>query len=51
MEHGDTVPSLETLEKFAIALDVPQYRMFYEAEESPATPHLTPGRTLEELLS
>jgi transcriptional regulator with XRE-family HTH domain len=49
VEHGHTVPSLGTLEKFALALGVPLYRMFYEAEEPPPTPHLTPRRTLEEL--
>src|SRR5215472_11443461 len=49
VEHGHIVPSLETLEKFATALDVPLYRLFYEGEEPPPTPHLTPRRTLEEL--
>ena len=49
VEHGHTVPSLETLEKFAAALDLPLYRLFYEREEPPPTPHLTPRRTLEEL--
>jgi transcriptional regulator with XRE-family HTH domain len=49
VEHGHTVPSLETLEKFAAALDVPLYRLFYTGEDTPATPNLTPRRTLEEL--
>ena len=49
VEHGHTVPSLDTLEKFAKALDVPLYRLFCQGEEPPATPHLTPRRTLEEL--
>ena len=49
VEHGHTVPSLETLERFAAALDVPLYRLFYTGEDAPATPHLTPRRTLEEL--
>jgi transcriptional regulator with XRE-family HTH domain len=49
VEHGHTVPSLETLEKFAKALGVPLYQLFYQGEEPPATPHLTPRRTLEEL--
>src|SRR5215470_10091928 len=30
VELGYTVPSLETLERFAAALDVPLYRLFYE---------------------
>ena len=49
VEHGHTVPSLETLEKFAKALDVPLYRLFYSGEQPPPTPHLTPRKTLEEL--
>ncbi len=49
VEHGHTVPSLETMEKFAAALDVPLYRLFYTGEDPPSTPHLTPRRTLEEL--
>lgn len=49
VEHGHTVPSLETLERFAAALDVPLYRLFYTGEDTPATPNLTPRKTLEEL--
>ena len=49
VEHGHTVPSLETLERFSAALDVPLYRLFYTGEDAPATPHLTPRQSLEEL--
>ena len=49
VEHGHTVPSLETLERFAAALDVPLYRLFYTGEDLPSTPNLTPRKTLEEL--
>src|SRR5580700_8482567 len=49
VEHGHTIPSLETLERFAAALDVPLYRLFYEGEDPTTTPHLTPRRSLEEL--
>jgi transcriptional regulator with XRE-family HTH domain len=35
VENGHTVPSLETIEKFARALDTPMYRLFYDGEESP----------------
>ena len=49
VEHGHTVPSLETLERFAAALDVPLYRLFYTGEDAPATPHLIPLRSFEEL--
>ena len=48
VENGRTVPSLETLERFAAALDVPLYRFFYTGEEPPPTPNLSPGRAPEE---
>ncbi len=51
VENGHTVPSLETLERFAGVLDVPLYRLFYAGEEAPATPSLTPRKTLEEITS
>jgi len=36
VEHGHTVPSVETLEKYAQALGVPMYRLFYEGSDLPA---------------
>jgi transcriptional regulator with XRE-family HTH domain len=39
------VPSVETLEKLARALEVPLYQLFYEAKERPLRPHL-PSRKL-----
>jgi transcriptional regulator with XRE-family HTH domain len=38
VENGHTVPSFETLEKFARALEVPLYRFFYEGKKTPALP-------------
>ena len=35
LEHGRTIPSLATLEKFALALDVPLYQFFYDGETPP----------------
>jgi transcriptional regulator with XRE-family HTH domain len=35
LEHGRTIPSLATLEKFAQALDVPLYTFFYDGETPP----------------
>ncbi len=32
VENGHTVPSIETLEKMARALEVPMYRLFHEGE-------------------
>jgi transcriptional regulator with XRE-family HTH domain len=49
VENGHTVPSLETLERFAGVLDVPLYQLFYSGEEAPPTPSLTPRKTVEEL--
>lgn len=49
VEHGHTVPSLDTLERFAAALDVPLYRLFYLGEAPPEPTHLSQRKTLEEL--
>ncbi len=57
VEHGHTVPSLETLEKLARALDLQVYQLFYPSESrdehldrEPADDgdwtHTRPGRTL-----
>jgi transcriptional regulator with XRE-family HTH domain len=35
VENGHTIPSVGTLEKYAAALDIPLYRLFYEGDESP----------------
>jgi transcriptional regulator with XRE-family HTH domain len=35
VEHGYTVPNVETLEKLARALEVPIYQLFYEGAEPP----------------
>ncbi|HLW79281.1 MAG TPA: helix-turn-helix transcriptional regulator [Terriglobia bacterium] len=49
VENGHTVPSLETLERFAAALSVPLYKLFYTGEDAPLTPQLTERKSLEEL--
>ena len=36
VENGHTVPAVETLYKFARALEVPMYRLFYEEDGPPA---------------
>lgn len=38
VENGFTVPSLETLEKYAHALEVPLYQLFYNGEKPPKLP-------------
>jgi transcriptional regulator with XRE-family HTH domain len=40
VENDHTVPSVETLEKFARALQVPLYVLFYDGEEPPKPPKL-----------
>jgi transcriptional regulator with XRE-family HTH domain len=35
VENGHTIPSIETLEKYARALEVPLYKLFYEGKEPP----------------
>jgi transcriptional regulator with XRE-family HTH domain len=40
VENGHTVPAVETLEKFARALEVPMYALFYDGEEPPKAPNL-----------
>ncbi|HXJ92491.1 MAG TPA: helix-turn-helix transcriptional regulator [Terriglobia bacterium] len=41
VENGHTVPSLETLEKLASALEIPLYQLFTNGTEAPALPHLS----------
>src|SRR6266849_4806920 len=43
VENGHPVPAVETLEKFARALEVPLYQLFYDGEEPPKLP-LMPKR-------
>jgi transcriptional regulator with XRE-family HTH domain len=43
VECGHTVPSIETLEKFARALEVPMYQLFYEGAEPPEPSKLLTG--------
>ena len=35
VENGHTVPSIETLAKYAQALEIPLYQLFYDGEEAP----------------
>ncbi len=48
VENGHTVPSVETLEKLARALEAPLYQLFYEGEEPPTLPHLPKRLTGDE---
>ncbi|MFZ3329237.1 MAG: helix-turn-helix transcriptional regulator [Candidatus Acidiferrales bacterium] len=42
VENVHTVPAIETLEKFARALEIPIYQLFYDGEEPPTSNVLTP---------
>ena len=48
VENGHTVPAVETLEKFARALEVPMYELFYDGDEPPKLPKLPKGKTANE---
>jgi transcriptional regulator with XRE-family HTH domain len=49
VECGHTVPAVETLEKFARALEVPMYQLFYDGEEPPKLPNLPKRKTADDL--
>ena len=49
IENGHTIPSLETLERFAGALDVPLYKLFYSGDGEAPTPNLVRRQSLDEL--
>ena len=49
IENGHTVLSLDTLERYASALDVPLYKLFYAGDSDAQTPNLMPRKTLDEL--
>jgi transcriptional regulator with XRE-family HTH domain len=50
VENGHTVPAVETLEKFARALEVPMYQLFYEGEEPPKLPNLPKLKTADDIV-
>jgi transcriptional regulator with XRE-family HTH domain len=50
VECGHTVPAVETLEKFARALEVPMYQLFYEGKEPPKLPNLPKRKTVDDIL-
>jgi transcriptional regulator with XRE-family HTH domain len=48
VENGHAVPSVETLEKFARALEVPMYQLFYDGEEPPTLPNIQKRKTADD---
>jgi transcriptional regulator with XRE-family HTH domain len=49
VENGHTVPAIETLEKFARALEVPLYQLFYKGDKPPQLPNLLKRKTSAEI--
>ena len=48
VENGHTIPTVETLEKWAKALEVPMYRLFYDGTEPPKPSELRALKSPEE---
>lgn len=49
VENGHTVPAVETIEKFARALEVPMYQLFYDGNKPPELPNLPNRRTADDI--
>jgi transcriptional regulator with XRE-family HTH domain len=49
VENGHTIPSVETLEKMAQALEVPLYQLFYAGEEPPPLPNLPKRKSANDI--
>jgi len=47
VEHGHTVPSIETLEKLAHSLEVPLYQVFHDGNKKAKTLKLPPQKALK----
>ena len=50
VETGHTVPSIETLEKFARALEVPLYQLSYDGDKPPQLPNLLKRKTSDDIV-
>ena len=50
VENGHTIPSIETLEKLARALEIPLYQLFYDGEEPPELTNLSNRRTADDIV-
>ena len=49
VENGYTVPAVETLEKFARALEIPMYQLLYDGEKPPEVPNHAKSRVAAKL--
>jgi len=50
VENGHTVPAIDTLEKFARALEIPMYQLLYEGEGIPKIPQPMKRKVAREVL-
>jgi transcriptional regulator with XRE-family HTH domain len=48
VENNHAIPAIETIEKFARALEVPMYQLFYDGEEPPKAPNLPRRRSSDD---
>jgi hypothetical protein len=48
--NGHTVPAVEALEKFARALEIPMYQLFYDGEEPPKLPNLLKRKSADDIM-
>lgn len=49
VENGHTVPTVETLEKMARALEVPMYKLFYDGDAPPKLDNLAKRKTADDI--
>jgi transcriptional regulator with XRE-family HTH domain len=49
VENGHTVPAVETIEKFARALEVPIYQLFHDGDKPPELPDLPKRKTAADI--
>ncbi len=49
VENGHCVPAVETLEKFARALEVPLYQLFYDGEKPPKLANVLKRKTADDI--
>jgi transcriptional regulator with XRE-family HTH domain len=49
VEIGHTGPAVETIEKFARALEVPIYQLFYDGDKPPELPNLSKRKTAADI--
>ncbi len=49
VENGHTVPAVETIEKFARALEVPIYQLFYDGDKPLELPNLPKRKTAADI--